>query len=359
MRCVNSAETSFYAVTEQPRTRRAEQFAIETRLRCPGEVAVTEPDKRHHVDCAIIIVTYNSARDIAGLLDSLPAAAAGLTLRVIVVDNGSVDATVQRVRDYPEVVCVQTGANLGYSGGINIGREHAGQCGALAVLNPDLILESGALREMFTALDDPGVGVAVPMLLDYKGRRDPSLRREPTLANEIGDALFGQHFRRRPGWTSGVVRDEREYDCRHAIDWATGAVMLISAACDRVVGAWDERFFLYMEEVDYAARVRAAGLRVEYVPQARARHRGAGSGRSPALLALMAVNRVRYFEKHGRPARALRAVVLLNQFLRLADPGHRAALWAVSRRSAWEPLISGLKASPAGPDAASPTIKIS
>ena len=320
---------------------------------------MTELDKHHYVDCAVIIVTYNSARDIAGLLDSLPAAAAGLTLRVIVVDNGSVDATLQRIRDYQEVVCVETGANLGYSGGINVGREHTGQCAALAVLNPDVILEPGALREMFTALDDPAVGVAVPMLLDSEGRRDPSLRREPTLASEIGDALFGHHFKRRPGWTSDVVRDEGAYACRHSVDWATGAVMLISAACDRVVGAWDERFFLYMEEVDYAARVRAAGLRVEYVPQARARHRGAGSGQSPALVALMAVNRVRYFEKCGRPVRVLRAVVLLNQFLRSADPGHRAALRAVSRRSGWEPLISGLKTCSTGSDAAPSAVKVS
>ena len=66
------------------------------------KAAVTEPDQRHRVDCAVIIVTYNSARDIAGLLDSLPAAAAGLTLRVIVVDNGSADDTVERVRDHPK-----------------------------------------------------------------------------------------------------------------------------------------------------------------------------------------------------------------------------------------------------------------
>jgi GT2 family glycosyltransferase len=280
-------------------------------------------------------------------------AVAGLTLRIIVVDNGSADDTVEQVRDHPGVICVETGANLGYAGGINVGRRHAGPCGALGILNPDLILEPGALREMFTALDDPAVGMVVPMLLDFDGHREPSLRREPTLASEVGDALFGNHFKRRPGWMSDVVRDEREYGYRHAVDWASGAALLISAACDRAVGAWDERFFLYMEEVDYAARVRAVGLRVEYVPQARARHRKAGSGQSSMLLALMAVNRVRYFEKYGRPSRVLRALVLLNQFLRLADAGHRAALLAVSRRSSWEPLIAALKARSAGAHAAS------
>jgi GT2 family glycosyltransferase len=305
---------------------------------------VTEPDQQHHVDCAVIIVTYNSARDIVGLLDSLPAAAAGLTLQVIVVDNGSADDTVERVRHRPEVVCVETGANLGYAGGINVGRQHAGQCEALAVLNPDLELEPGALREMFTALDDRTVGLVVPMLLDFEGHRFPSIRREPTLASAVGDALFGHHFGRRPGRLSEIVRDESAYVYRHPVDWAVGAVMLISATCDRVVGVWDERFFLYSEEGDYVARVRAAGLRVEYVPQARARHRSGGSGNSHALVALKAVNRLRYFEKYGRPTSGMRAAVLLHELLRSASASHRAALLAVSRPSTWEPLISRLKA---------------
>jgi GT2 family glycosyltransferase len=305
---------------------------------------VTESGQRHHVDCAVIVVTYNSARYIDGLLNSLAAAAADLTLRVIVVDNGSADDTVQRTRDHPDVICVEAGANLGYAGGINLGRRHAGQCGALTVLNPDLVLEPGALREMCRSLDDPAVGVVVPMLLDFAGHLYPSLRREPTLTSAIGDALFGRHFKRRPVMLSEIVRDEREYHDRHPVDWAVGAALLISAACDRVVGAWDERFFLYSEELDYATRARAAGFRVEYVPQARARHRGAGSGQSLALIALKAINRVRYFEKYGKEAGAMRAAVLLHELLRSASRSHRGALLAVSRPSTWEPLISGLKA---------------
>jgi GT2 family glycosyltransferase len=305
---------------------------------------VSEQDQRGYVDCAAVIVTYNSARHIDALLDSLPAAAVDLTLRIIVVDNGSADDTVARVRTRPGVICVETGANLGYSGGINVGRQYVGECGALAVLNPDLLLEEGSIHEMFTALvDNPAIGVVVPMLLDFAGRLDLSLRREPTLLSEIGDALFGHHFRNRPGGMSETARQECEYGYRHAVDWAGGAAMLISSACDRVVGTWDERFFLYMEEVDYAARVRAAGFQVMYVPEARARHVGAGSGRTPALVALMAVNRIRYFEKYDRPTRILRAVVLFNSLVRLADPSHRAVVRVVSRRSTWEPMIVKLR----------------
>ena len=76
---------------------------------------MTNQDGQEYVDCSVIIVTYNSARYIDGLLASLPAAAAGLTLRTVVVDNGSADDTVARVRLPPGVTCVETGANLGFA----------------------------------------------------------------------------------------------------------------------------------------------------------------------------------------------------------------------------------------------------
>jgi GT2 family glycosyltransferase len=303
------------------------------------------------VDCAVVVVTYNSARDIVGLLESLPAAAAGLTLRTIVVDNGSADQTVQLASGFPDVVCVKTGANLGYAAGINIGRKHAGEYSALLVLNPDLVLEAGALWEMFAALEEPDVGVVVPMLLDADGHCRPSLRREPTLTRAIGDGLLGHRLGRRPGWLSEVVRDAEAYRYQHPVDWATGAAMLVSAACDRTVGCWDERFFLYSEEVDYATRVRSAGFRVEYLPTARAWHQGGGSGQSAALVALMAVNRIRYMEKRTGRAAAYRGAVILYELLRFRDPGHRTALRAVLRRSSWPALPGRLCARSAGTDA--------
>jgi GT2 family glycosyltransferase len=298
--------------------------------------AVHGPER---ADCAVVVVTYNSAGDIAGLLDSLPAAAAGLRVRVIVVDNGSTDGTVALVRSHPDVTCVETGANLGYAGGINVGRSHGGEYSTLLVLNPDARLEAGALRELLAALDDPAVGVVVPMLLDAEGRRLHSLRREPALMRALGDALLGGRVRHRPGLLSEMVWQERPYGHRHPVDWATGAAMLVSAACDRAVGCWDERFFLYSEETDYFARARAAGFRVDYQPSARVCHRGGGSGRSDALLALQAVNRVRYMEKHHRWPRPYWLTVILHEMLRSGSPGHRGALLAVLHRSGWDSML--------------------
>ena len=295
------------------------------------------------VDCAVVIVTYNSANDITTLLDALPAAADGLTLRTIVVDNGSADATVGLVRGRNDVHCIEAGANLGYSGGINVGRQHAGAYSAMLVLNPDVVLEPGSLREMITVLNDPAVGIVVPKLQSTDGKVYLSLRREPSVTRAIADGLLGHLLPRRPGWLSEIVRDEAAYSSRHAVDWAGGAVLLISAACDRAVGPWDEGFFLYSEDTDYAASARAAGFRIEFLPSARARHRGGGSGHSNKLTALMAVSRVRYMEKRGRHPRAYRLAVAMCSVLRLSDPGHRTALATVLSRSKWDALTASLQ----------------
>jgi GT2 family glycosyltransferase len=315
--------------------------------------AIGRPQTRSRagrVDCAVVIVTYNSARHIIGVLDSLPAAAAGLTLRTVVVDNGSTDATIDLVSGRGGVSCVRAGANLGYAGGINVGREHGGEYSALLVLNPDIVLEPGALREMFAALGDPAVGIVAPMLLEPDGRRYPSLRRQPSVVGAIGDGLLGSRIDRRPAWLSETVWDEDSYRYRHAVDWASGAALLISAACDRAVGRWDEQFFLYSEETDYATRARAGGFRVEYVPTARVFHSRGGSGCSNELVALMAISRLRYVEKHSKWPLPHRVAVIIAELLRSGDPGHRAALGAVLRRSTWPALTAGLKNPPEAND---------
>jgi GT2 family glycosyltransferase len=296
------------------------------------------------VDCAIVIVTYNSSSHIDRLLDSLPAAAEGLSIRCIVVDNDSPDNTVEKLRAREDITLVETGANLGYAGAINIGRLHAGPCSSILVLNPDLEVEPGTISRLYAALDSPDVGIAVPTLLDGDGHLYPSLRREPTAIRSLGEALLGNHLPKRPGFLSEIHRDHRTYEDPRDVAWAGGAALLISAACNDDVGAWDDqRFFLYSEETDFARRARSLGYRIRYVPSARAIHENGGSGRAPALSALMTVNRIRYFEKyHQRPATSLfRIAVALHCLLRCTDADQRSALKAVCRRSGWSKLPGG------------------
>jgi N-acetylglucosaminyl-diphospho-decaprenol L-rhamnosyltransferase len=301
------------------------------------------------VDCVIVIVCYNSARHIERLLDSLPAAAEGLSLLCVVVDNDSQDDTVAIVRARADAVMVEAGRNLGYAGAINLGRSYTNRASPLLVLNPDLVLEPGAIARLYEALDAPNVGIAVPKLLDNEGRLYLSLRREPSPTKSLGEALFGARYPSRPSWLSEIIRDRRAYEHARDVAWAGGAVMLISEACNRDVGAWDDRFFLYSEETDFAMRAWRHGYRVRYVPSALANHEDGGSGRSPELGALLAVNRIRLYEKyHRRPSTSLfRATVVLHYLLRSADPDQRMALKAVSRRSRWSQLPGGSEMEPA------------
>ena len=327
------------------RLRKVNKQLYSTPSHTPEAVAVGCGER---ADCAVVIVTYNSADCIGELLMSVSRAAPGLRLRTVVVDNGSSDETVGIVANTHGVTLIEAKANLGYAGGVNVGRSFAGSYSALLVLNPDVVLEEGSVTKMYAALNHPKIGIVVPALIDFQGRQLLSLRREPTVVRAIGDGLFGNHVRWRPGWLSEIVREEDSYRTPHAVDWATGAVLLISESCDHVVGSWDERFFLYSEETDYAHRVRAAGFRIQYLPSARAWHREGASGASARLIALMAVNRVRYVEKHRHSPISYRLAVALHELLRVGDSDHRTALRLVLDKRAWPALVENLKGSHTG-----------
>lgn len=296
------------------------------------------------IDCGIVIVTYNSAQHVQRLLDSLPEATRGLRTRCVVVDNNSADETLSIVSLRPDVSAVDAGGNLGYAGAINVGRGILGPCKSLLILNADLVLDADAVTHMYRTLQEAGVGVAVPMLLNSNGALYLSTRREPSLGGALGETLFGDHWKRRPGWLSETIREASSYDLARDVDWAGGAALLISADCDAAVGAWDEeRFFLYSEETDFAARARRAGFRIRYVPAAKVRHEDGGSGRSSALLALMAVNRIRYYEKYHRGLApfAFRAIVILHYLLRATNAESRFVLKILLGRSRWNSLPGG------------------
>ncbi len=293
-----------------------------------------------HADVTAIIVTYQSAATIGPLLDSLRDQCSGRGMRVVVADNNSSDATVERVREHPDVVLVRTGGNLGYAGGINAGIRAVDETDSFLVLNPDIRLEPGAVDRMRGRLVNEAAGVVVPLILSADGERYPSLRREPSLTRALGDALFGGRLPGRASFLSEVVRTPSDYEHAHTVDWATGAAMLIAAPVARAVGEWDERYFLYSEETDYMRRVRNTGSTIWFEPGARAVHLQGASGSSPELDTLMAVNRITYHRAHHGPAAAaaMRGIVVLHEALRSSDPGHRASLRTVLDESSWPRL---------------------
>lgn len=280
----------------------------------------------------IVIVSFNSADVLKGLLDSLPAALEHVSpYSITVTDNNSADASVAIAMGHPLAPKVlQVGYNAGFAAAINVATAAFGEAGHLLVLNPDARLRPGSVKLMLQRLCCEGVGVVAPKMLGEDGHLALSIRREPSLLTAAGDAFLGGQLASRLG-LGERIGDSGIYHRGGSIDWATGAILLVSAAAQAKIGEWDEGYFLYSEEVDYQRRVRKAGLKIEYAPEAIGVHIGGDSNVSPMLYALMTANRIRYYGRlHGRVATVLfQCIVAAGEALRYGkSETHRAGLKA-------------------------------
>lgn len=243
-------------------------------------------------DLAVVIVTYNSSRVVGELLDSLPAALDGLTADVVVVDNGSADGTADQVAARGDCRVVRS-ANVGYAGGINRGVREAAPADAILILNPDARLSERSVAPLLETLREPGTGIVVPQLRSATGTLEPSLRREPTLLRALGLERTGVAA------LAERIHDKAQYAYPHLVDWAQGAVVLMSRECFDALKGWDESYFLYSEEVDLSLRARDLGLLTRYEPRSVAVHIGGQSGQNDVTHAMQIVNRVRLYRRRN------------------------------------------------------------
>ncbi len=222
----------------------------------------------------------------------------------------------------------------------------AGPHTAVLALNPDVRLTPGCVPALLDALREPGVGIAVPRLLDARGDVIESMRRAPTLVRGFADAVLGASARRADlGALGEVVTDERRYRSAADTEWAEGSTQLISAECWRSCGGWDESFFLYSEEADFHLRAGDAGLRIRYAPTATAIHLEGDSATSPRLWALLVANRLLLFRRRNPvgPSAFFWLALVLRE-------GSRALLGSTTSRSALRVLFRpAMLRAPRGP----------
>jgi N-acetylglucosaminyl-diphospho-decaprenol L-rhamnosyltransferase len=282
---------------------------------------------------SIVIVTYNSASVLPGLLDSLPSGLEGVKqFETIVVDNDSADNSVDIALSHSiRARVIKMGRNAGYAAAINAGAAVADPDADLLILNPDIRLLPCAASLLLDRLADPSVGVAVPHICAEDGTTLWSLRREPSVLTAWMETILGGTLAARIG-AGEMIGDASTYDRECQIEWATGAILAVAAPARSVVGDWDESFFLYMEEVDYLRRVRECGFSVAYVPKAKAIHIGGEYSENPHLSALLTTNRIRYHRRHHGPISTamFRLSIILGEGMRAVRgaSGHRAAVRA-------------------------------
>lgn len=238
------------------------------------------------LDLGIVIVSWNTRNLLRDCLRSV-FASEGVSCRVVVVDNASTDGSVEMLREFPAVTVIANTENVGYPAANNQGfralgfaQETAGSVRrddvpryALA-LNPDTVLPPTALREMVAYADaDPGVGVAGPKLVMLDGRLDLACRRsfptpEISFYRMVGLSKLFPHSRRFGRYNMTYLDPDVETE----VDSVVGAFMLVRREAIERVGLFDETYFMYGEDLDWAYRIKQAGWTVMYNPRVTVTH---------------------------------------------------------------------------------------
>ena len=238
-----------------------------------------------HPSLSAVTVNYNAREYLLECIASLRAEGVD---EIIVADNASVDGSEQAVRAAdPGVRYHQTGANLGYGGGVNRGVSFASRTDYVLVLNPDTVVQPGAIKAMVEAMDSsPSRGIVGPRIEDPDGTLYPSVRTFPNLVDAVGHAVLGliaPHNR--------FTRRYRMLDWDHSrpadVDWVSGSCFLIRRATWDAIGGFDESYFMYAEDLDLCWRAHRAGWTVAYEPSAVVVHvQGVSADRHPYRMIL-------------------------------------------------------------------------
>jgi GT2 family glycosyltransferase len=268
-------------------------------------------------DLAVIVVSHDQEQWLPRCLSTLLEHAAGLSLDLVVVDNGSTGAARDLVeRDFPQARAIAS-ENRGFAHACNLASATT-DARWLLFLNPDTEVLEGSLAELLAGLA-PDVGIAGARQLDDDGSLIPTMRWFPSASRALGDSLGLERFPHRPGRLGERELRLDRYEHEFEGDWTIGSFLLARREAFDAVGGFDERFFLYSEEVDLCLRVGRAGRKVVHSPAVTILHHG-NSDRplDTRLQTQLAWARLQYAEKNlpaaSRPV--FRGALLLRYGLR-------------------------------------------
>lgn len=286
-------------------------------------------------ELVVVTVTYSPGSHLDRFLATL-SHATDRPVTVVMADNGSTDgAPEQALERHPNTRLLRTGGNLGYGTAVNravaaIEQDSAADPDFLIVANPDVQWGPGSIDALLEAAGRwPDAGALGPLIRDPDGSVYPSARHLPSLVRGGMHAVIGPFWRSNP-WTA-AYRQDREEPSERPVGWLSGSCLLLRRAAFDQVGGFDERYFMYMEDVDLGDRLGRAGWRNVYVPAAEILHdKGHSTGRDPARN-LAAHHRSTYTflsDRYGRWWQApLRAAIKIALAVRA-----RAVIWKAERQ---------------------------
>ncbi|GIL15174.1 MAG: glycosyl transferase [Chloroflexota bacterium] len=307
-------------------------------------------------DISFIIVAWNVRELLKRAAQAIVADAAAWQSEIIVVDNASRDGTVAMLRaEFPQMRVIANAENVGFTRGNNQALRIA-QGRYLFFINPDTEIQRGATRALLAFMDaaeNARVGIVGPQLYYADGSLQSSRRRFPKFSTALLESTkLEQWFP-----NNRLIADYRLQNTDNArtqeVDWVVGAALLARRAVYEQIGGFDERFFMYSEELDWCKRAKENGWRVVYVPNARVLHHEAQS--SAQVRAQRDIyfhsSKARYFKKHhgalqGELLRYFLLSMFAYQWLEEGAKylaGHKRVLRAERMKAYAQVLASGLK----------------
>ena len=234
----------------------------------------------------VIIVNWNGWKDTIVCLESLTKVhTTYATLEIIVVDNGSTNDSVSQIsKKFPEITLLETGENLGFTGGNNLGMRYACRHGAdfVWLLNNDTFVDSNVLSAI-NAFNNPAVGICGSKIYfaperEFHHDRYAKSERGKVLWYAGGNVDWANMYASHRGVDEV---DHGQYDETEETAFITGCSMMIKRSVIDRIGFLDDRYYLYMEDLDFCLRATKAGFNLFYVPSSVLWHVNAGSSARP------------------------------------------------------------------------------
>ena len=270
-----------------------------------------------------IIINWNSKGYLRDCLKSIPQAAAGLAYETLVIDNGSYDGSAEMLaQEFPHVTFIQSERNLGFSSANNRAARQA-KGNFLLFLNPDTVVLENALETLVDALHKlPHAGAVGAKLLNTdRSLQTSCVQSFPTVLNQMLDCeLLRRWFPRSGLWgTAALLNRSHEPALVEAI---SGACIMVKRHVFERLGGFDERYFMYSEDIDIAYRIHQEGFNCYYVPEAILIHHGGGSSKSAgngfsATMMRESIFRFMQFRKGRSAAVLFRIVILFSALIRM------------------------------------------
>ena len=252
-------------------------------------------------EISVIITSWNARQYLRDCLLSIRKTAGELIREVIVVDNASTDGSPEMVeKEFPEVVLIRSSHNLGFAGANNLGlRRATGEL--VALINSDVIVDADCFQRLALCIKDhEEVGLVGPRLRGRDGQAQMTCRRLPTIWNTVWRMPSLDRALSRWPLFSPFQMWYWNTERRMTVEVLAGCFWLARRRAVDQVGALDERFFFYSEDVDWCKRFKDAGWKLRFVPDATAIHFGGASAANAPLRYQIEILRsnLAYWKKH-------------------------------------------------------------